>query len=190
MSWITNLDGKPDTNYKDDSPKVTDPSIPNCMVFTKWLQGIPGSAAHARVESALPDSSFVLVKSETAESLVLMEGGGDTRQRSEMDIDADADSVEAIMAGVNSKGVSLSLLFWLRQGIVEVREGAAGLMRRKLGRGGFPCYGGLAGSVASHDTVQDGLEEAKRAVKEHDKKLARGEEVGLEEHSSSARLAS
>ncbi|THH21048.1 hypothetical protein EW146_g425 [Bondarzewia mesenterica] len=35
MSWITNLDGKPDTTYKDDSPKVADPSIPNRMVSTK-----------------------------------------------------------------------------------------------------------------------------------------------------------
>jgi len=35
MSWITNIDGKHDPNFKDDTPKVADPSIPNRMVSTK-----------------------------------------------------------------------------------------------------------------------------------------------------------
>ncbi|EIM88392.1 cytochrome b5 [Stereum hirsutum FP-91666 SS1] len=35
MSWLTNMEGKPDPNFKDDSPKVADPSIPNRMVSTK-----------------------------------------------------------------------------------------------------------------------------------------------------------
>jgi len=35
MSWITNIDAKPDPNFKDDGPKVPDPSIPNRMVSTK-----------------------------------------------------------------------------------------------------------------------------------------------------------
>lgn len=29
------MEGKPDPNFKDDSPKVADPSIPNRMVSTK-----------------------------------------------------------------------------------------------------------------------------------------------------------
>ncbi|THH13963.1 hypothetical protein EW146_g6309 [Bondarzewia mesenterica] len=57
-----------------------------------------------RAESASPDSSFVLVRSETAELLVPTEGGGGAGQGSEMDVDADVDSVEAMMAGVKSKG--------------------------------------------------------------------------------------
>lgn len=35
MSWITNIEGKPDPNYKDDGPKVADPAIPDRMVSTK-----------------------------------------------------------------------------------------------------------------------------------------------------------
>src|SRR6266702_4588142 len=35
MSWITNIDGKPDPNFKDDGPKVADPAIPDRMVSTK-----------------------------------------------------------------------------------------------------------------------------------------------------------
>lgn len=35
MSWITNPDGKPDPNFKDDGPKVPDPAIPDRMVSTK-----------------------------------------------------------------------------------------------------------------------------------------------------------
>ncbi|KAH9991490.1 cytochrome b5 [Russula vinacea] len=35
MSWITNMEGKPDPNFKDDGPKVPDPAIPNRMVSTK-----------------------------------------------------------------------------------------------------------------------------------------------------------
>ncbi|KAN0131239.1 cytochrome b5 [Lactarius tabidus] len=35
MSWITNIDGKPDPNFKDDGPKVPDPAIPDRMVSTK-----------------------------------------------------------------------------------------------------------------------------------------------------------
>jgi len=35
MSWITNMDGKPDPTFKDDGPKVPDPSIPDRMVSTK-----------------------------------------------------------------------------------------------------------------------------------------------------------
>jgi hypothetical protein len=35
MSWISNMEGKPDPNFKDDDPKVPDPVIPNRMVSTK-----------------------------------------------------------------------------------------------------------------------------------------------------------
>ncbi|KAI9433298.1 cytochrome b5 [Lactarius indigo] len=35
MSWISNIEGKPDPNYKDDGPKVPDPAIPDRMVSTK-----------------------------------------------------------------------------------------------------------------------------------------------------------
>ncbi len=35
MSWISNMEGKPDPNFKDDDPKVPDPAIPNRMVSTK-----------------------------------------------------------------------------------------------------------------------------------------------------------
>ena len=35
MSWITNIEGKPDPNYKDEGPKVADPAIPDRMVSTK-----------------------------------------------------------------------------------------------------------------------------------------------------------
>ena len=35
MSWITNIDARPDPNFKDDGPKVPDPAIPNRMVSTK-----------------------------------------------------------------------------------------------------------------------------------------------------------
>ncbi|KAI0069157.1 cytochrome b5, partial [Artomyces pyxidatus] len=35
MSWITNIEAKPDLTFKDENPKVKDPSIPNRMVSTK-----------------------------------------------------------------------------------------------------------------------------------------------------------
>ncbi|KAH9987903.1 cytochrome b5-like heme/steroid binding domain-containing protein [Russula compacta] len=35
MSWITNMEAKPDPNFKDDGPKVPDPAIPDRMVSTK-----------------------------------------------------------------------------------------------------------------------------------------------------------
>jgi len=35
MSWITNMEGNPDPNFKDDGPKVPDPAIPDRMVSTK-----------------------------------------------------------------------------------------------------------------------------------------------------------
>ncbi|KAI9510976.1 cytochrome b5 [Russula earlei] len=35
MSWISNLEGKPDPNFRDDGPKVPDPTIPHRMVSTK-----------------------------------------------------------------------------------------------------------------------------------------------------------
>jgi hypothetical protein len=35
MSWISNMEGKPDPNFKDDGPKVPDPAIPDRMVSTK-----------------------------------------------------------------------------------------------------------------------------------------------------------
>lgn len=35
MSWITNINAKPDPNFKDDGPKVPDPAIPDRMVSTK-----------------------------------------------------------------------------------------------------------------------------------------------------------
>lgn len=35
MSWLSNLEAKPDPNFKDESPKVADPSIPDRMVSTK-----------------------------------------------------------------------------------------------------------------------------------------------------------
>ncbi|KAI0296072.1 cytochrome b5-like heme/steroid binding domain-containing protein [Multifurca ochricompacta] len=35
MSWIANIEGKPDPNFKDDGPKVADPAIPDRMVSTK-----------------------------------------------------------------------------------------------------------------------------------------------------------
>lgn len=35
MSWIANIEGKPDPNFKDDGPKVPDPAIPDRMVSTK-----------------------------------------------------------------------------------------------------------------------------------------------------------
>ncbi|TFY60712.1 hypothetical protein EVG20_g7322 [Dentipellis fragilis] len=35
MSWIGNLEGNADPNYRDEGPKVADPSIPNRMVSTK-----------------------------------------------------------------------------------------------------------------------------------------------------------
>ncbi|KAI0260921.1 cytochrome b5 [Gloeopeniophorella convolvens] len=35
MSWIGNIEGKPDPNFKDDGPKVADPAIPDRMVSTK-----------------------------------------------------------------------------------------------------------------------------------------------------------
>lgn len=35
MSWISNMEGNPDPNFKDDGPKVPDPAIPDRMVSTK-----------------------------------------------------------------------------------------------------------------------------------------------------------
>jgi len=35
MSWISNIDGRPDPNFRDDTPKVPDPAIPDRMVSTK-----------------------------------------------------------------------------------------------------------------------------------------------------------
>jgi hypothetical protein len=35
MSWISNPQGRPDRNFRDDGPKVPDPAIPDRMVSTK-----------------------------------------------------------------------------------------------------------------------------------------------------------
>jgi hypothetical protein len=35
MSWITNPEGRPDPNFRDDGPKVADPAIPDRLVSTK-----------------------------------------------------------------------------------------------------------------------------------------------------------
>jgi len=35
MSWLANMEGKPDPNFRDEEPKVPDPAIPNRMVSTK-----------------------------------------------------------------------------------------------------------------------------------------------------------
>jgi len=35
MSWLANMEGRPDPNFRDEEPKVPDPAIPNRMVSTK-----------------------------------------------------------------------------------------------------------------------------------------------------------
>ncbi|ETW83127.1 hypothetical protein HETIRDRAFT_474283 [Heterobasidion irregulare TC 32-1] len=66
------------------------------------LQEISERVSRGSSGAASPDSSFVLVRSETMDSGVSRSYGGDAETNNQMD--TDADPVEAMMAGVKSKG--------------------------------------------------------------------------------------
>lgn len=67
------------------------------------LQEISERVSRGGSGAASPDSTFVLVRSETMDSGVSRSYGGDAETNDQMD--TDADPVEAMMAGVKSKGV-------------------------------------------------------------------------------------